>query len=350
MTTRSPLHYLHQEQAAKFVDFGGWEMPVSYGSVLTEHKTVRSSVGWFDVSHLGRFSLSGPGASAALLKLFCNNIELIPPGRTQYTMMLNDQGGVMDDIIVWRWAPEHFWILPNAANHQQVMEAFRSEAPQAELTDLRPLTVALAIQGPAAPELLNDMYKGFPSRGHLRYTHWIGRPSWLGGTGYTGERGGEVVLPKETAVNFVQNLLVRQVPPIGLGARDTLRLEAGLPLWGQDLDPTITPLEAGMGFAVDNEHTFVGQESLSTQQAKGVDKQLIYFRLEGRVVPRQGYRIRTGNSVGEVTSGNFSPMLEQGIGMGYLSPPPEPGEQLEVEIRGEWLPAVRVKPPFYRSG
>jgi aminomethyltransferase len=343
MTSRSPLHDYHQRLGARFVDFGGWEMPVQFGSVLTEHRAVREAAGWFDVSHLGRFSWRGPGAAAALSGLFCNDLERIGPGETQYTMLLNDRGGVVDDIVVWRWEAESFFVLPNAANHEKVMAAAASAAPQVELRDLRPVTVMLAVQGPRAPGLLEAVVGRAPKRFRTIQTSVNGEPVWMAGTGYTGERGGELVASREVALELATMLVEAGATPCGLGARDTLRLEAGLPLWGQDLDPDTTPIEAGLEFAVSFDHDFVGKDALTLPPTK----RAVAFEMPDRRIPRHGYRLQAGESAGVVTSGNFSPMLEKGIGIGYLSPP-NLEDPLEVEVRGEWIAARRVQPPFYR--
>lgn len=348
MIRRSPLHPVHVELGARFVDFGGWEMPVQYQSVLTEHRAVRTAAGWFDVSHLGRFSFRGEGATATIRRLLCNDVARIGPGRSQYTMMLNESGGVVDDIIVWRWGDEDYWILPNAANHERVMGAFAEAAPGVSLEDVRPHTVAVAVQGPDAPAHLDALLEEAPRRFHTVVTRFEEVEVRAAGTGYTGEPGGEVVLPAESAATFVRALLARDVVPAGLGARDTLRLEAGLPLWGQDLDEDTTPLEAGLDFAVSFDHDFVGRDALEREREAGLRKRLVAFTTEGRRIPRHGYPLRAGASRGQVTSGNFSPMLARGIGMGYLAPPPEEGDEVEVEIRGEWITVQRQQLPFYR--
>jgi aminomethyltransferase len=348
MTARSPLHDLHASLGARFTEFSGWEMPMQYESVLTEHRAVRGSAGWFDVSHLGRFRWEGEGATATLRHLFCNDVERIEPGRTQYTMMLNDRGGVVDDLIVWRWGAESYWVLPNAGNHQRVMEAFRNTHPQVELEDLRPATVALAVQGPDAPGALERVVGTTPKRFRTFRAAFDGEPVWGAGTGYTGEPGGEVVVGAAAARAFAEALADAGCRPCGLGSRDTLRLEAGLPLWGQELDEDRTPLEAGLEFAVAWEHEFVGKAALESHRSGGTGSRLVAFATEGRQIPRHGQRLRCGGLDGVVTSGNFSPMLERGIGLGYV--PAWADGPIEVEIRDRWVEAERVELPFYRRG
>jgi aminomethyltransferase len=346
---RSPLHHRHLELGARFTDFGEWEMPLQYQSVLAEHRGVREGAGLFDVTHLGRFELTGPGAGPALRRLLCNDIDRISPGRCQYTMALNERGGIVDDLIVWWWSEDHYWVMPNAANHQRVMAAFREEA-ETTVRDLRDSTVFLAVQGPRAPQVLSGIFGVAPSRMRVARVSWQGVEVSMAGTGYTGEPGAEICVDPESGVALLDALLGVGVIPAGLGARDTLRLEAGLPLWGLDLDETTTPFEAGLRFAVSLGHDFVGKTVLVEQEAVGVGRALIGFVLDERGVPRHGHRLRTpSGGEGIVTSGNMSPMLGMGIGLGYLSPPPgEDDTTLEVEIRDRWIPARRVRPPFHR--
>jgi aminomethyltransferase len=346
VTSRSPLHDLHAGLGARFTEFSGWEMPVQYESVLAEHRSVRLSAGWFDVSHLGRFRWEGEGATAALRRLLCNDVDRIEPGRTQYTMLLNDRGGIVDDLIVWRWDDESYWVLPNGGNHRRVMETFAKSYPEVEIEDLRPLTAAIAVQGPEAPGVLERVVGSAPRRFRTFSPTFEGHRVRGAGTGYTGEPGGEVVVDATVARDLADALIEAGCRPCGLGARDTLRLEAGLPLWGQDLDEDRTPLEAGLEFAVAWDHDFVGRAALETYQAGGATSKLVAFATEGRQIPRHGQRLRCGGLEGVVTSGNFSPMLERGIGLGYL--PAGADGPVEVEIRERWVEAERVELPFYR--
>jgi len=348
---RSHLHDHNARMGARFTEFGGWEMPVRYQSVLAEHRAVREGVGVFDVSHLGRFLLTGPGARQAVRRLLSNDIERIAPGRCQYTMMLNEDGGIVDDVIVWWWEDDDLWIMPNAGNHTRVMEAFRSE-PGSETADLRATTVFLAVQGPAAPNLLESVLGSSPGRFRNTRIDWEGGTISMAGTGYTGERGGELCTDPTTGAALFEALLSAGATPCGLGARDTLRLEAGLPLWGEDIDEGTTPFEAGLSFAVSMDHDFVGRESLAARAEGQPGRRLVGFVLEERGIPRRDHRIRTaGGGDGTVTSGNLSPMLETGVGLGYVSPPPPlQDEPIEVEIRGRWVRGHTAKPPFHESG
>jgi aminomethyltransferase len=324
-------------------------MPVQYESVLAEHRAVRANAGVFDVSHLGRFELIGSGARAALDRLLCNNMAKIEPGRTQYTMMLNPDGGIVDDLIVWWWEADRFWVMPNAANQEKVMAAFSAEQA-VRVRSLREDTVLLALQGPSAPAMLEATLGSSPSRFRVAETVWDGGHVAMAGTGYTGERGGEIVCDAATGLRLFEVLIESGALACGLGSRDTLRLEAGLPLWGQDLDETTTPLEAHLGFAVDMDHEFVGRDSLLEQKARGVPRRLTGFVLNERGIPRHGHRARTAQGEGLVTSGNISPMLDIGVGLAYIAPAPGPEDtRLEVEIRDHWVPGTISTPPFHKD-
>ena len=344
---RSPLHHLNEALGARFVDFGGWEMPVQYESVLAEHGAVRSGVGLFDVTHLGRFALSGEGAHDAIRRLLCNDIDRVEPGRCQYTMILNPAGGVIDDLIVWWRAPDDYWVMPNAANHDRVMAAFAGE-PGCQVEDLQATTVFLAVQGPDAPRLIEEVVGSVPGRfRNIALETEYGKVS-LAGTGYTGETGAEICVDPATGGRLMQALVEAGATPCGLGARDTLRLEAGLALWGEDIDETTTPLEANLGFAVSLDHEFVGREKIVDQTENGVERRLAGFILEERGIPRHGHDVRSGSGgAGTVTSGNISPMLDTGVGLAYVSPPAEVGEEIEVNIRNRWVPGRVARPPFH---
>lgn len=346
---RSPLHGLNAELGARFTDFGGWEMPVQYQSVLGEHRAVRDGVGVFDVTHLGRFELHGPGSRDALRRLLCNDIDRIEPGRCQYTMLLDENGGIVDDLIVWWWPEDRYWVMPNAANHERVMAAFAAE-PGCDTVDLQADTVFLAVQGPEAPDLLERVLGSSPGRFRCLEGGWGGATVAMAGTGYTGEPGAELCVQADIGEELMRSLIAAGADPCGLGARDTLRLESGLPLWGMDIDETTTPLEAGLDFAVSYGGDFIGKDVLLEQKETGVSRRLCGFVLEGKGIPRHGHQVVTsGGSTGVVTSGNLSPILETGVGLAYLSPPPDHGETVEVTIRDRRVPGRLARPPFHRS-
>jgi aminomethyltransferase len=345
MSETSPLHDHHVGLGARFVDFGGWDMPVQYESVLAEHWAVRESVGVFDVSHLGRLSVSGPRTAEILAAIFSNDARKYEPGRTHYTTMLGPEGGILDDIVIWRWSEDEFWVMPNAANAATVATAIKERGPEIAVGDIRPTTALLAVQGPKAPGVLAEVLGEAPPR--FRTLEIAGIRA--AGTGYTGERGGEICVPVAEGGPLLDELVAAGARPCGLGARDTLRLEAGLVLWGSDIDATTSPLEAGLDVAVDWDHDFVGKSALEAQRASGITRRLTGLIMEARGIPRPGCAVRSGHSQGMVTSGNISPVLETGIALAYVSPPVEVGAEAEVEIRGSWVPATVASPPFHRQ-
>lgn len=344
-TQSSPIRSTHEGLGARFVDFGGWDMPVQYQSVLSEHAAVRDTVGIFDVSHLGRLDVSGSGATATLAGLFCNDARDFEPGRSHYTMLLNEAGGIVDDIVVWRWADEHYWVLPNAANSDTVATAIADNRQgTVDVEDLRPTTAFFAVQGPAAPDLIAEVLGEAPRR----FRTAVAGSVRMAGTGYTGEPGGELCVPADAAGELWQLLTAAGAVPCGLGSRDTLRLEAGLPLWGEDIDESTTPIEAGLDFAVAWDHEFRGKEALALAVEEGPKRRLRGLVMDDRGIPRPGYRVRSGDAEGEVTSGNLSPGLNTGIALAYLSPPTQAEGDAEVEIRGVWVAAHLATPPFHQ--
>lgn len=342
----SPLNAGHERLGARFTDFGGWTMPVQYAGVIAEHLAVREHVGAFDVSHLGRFSVRGPGAVDLVRRQLCNDISSVEPGRAQYTMALNERGGVEDDIIVWWIDDDTLWVMPNGTNYDEILGRFRRDAPGGVSVDpIREATALIAVQGPDARAVLEAVLGAAPRRFRVDSGRFDGVGYVAAGTGYTGEPGGEVAVPAATGEALFEAFLEAGATPCGLGARDTLRLEMGFPLWGLDLDETTTPIEAGLGWVVDWDHDFTGRAALEAQRAEAPARSLVAFRTEGRAIPRTGYALRAEGSEGTVTSGNFSPVLGCGIGMGYLSPSPD-AETIEVEIRSRWVQADIVVPPF----
>lgn len=342
----SPLHSVHERTGARFTDFGGWTMPVQYDSVLEEHAAVRSDVGVFDVSHLGRFAVSGPGAVDLLRSQLCNDIIRIEPGRAQYTMALNISGGVEDDIIVWWLDDETFWVMPNGTNFDEIVTRFETMASSdVSFADVRSDTVLLAVQGPNAPAVIETVLGAKPGRFRVIEGTFAGERYVAAGTGYTGERGAEICVPVSVCAQLWDALVAAGAKPAALGARDTLRLEMGFPLWGQDLTESTSPIEAGLGWVISWDHDFVGKDALERIKEMPPSK-LVAFVTEGRAIPRHGYAVRTDTGSGEVTSGNFSPTLGHGIGLAYVSPPPSDNEELTVEIRGKDVTATIVDLPF----
>ena len=335
------------------VPFGGWEMPLSYPSgTLAEHRACRGDSVVFDVSHLGTLRVAGPDAYGRLQQAFTNDLARIGPGRTQYTHLLDGDGSVLDDIIVW-WTDENsFDVMPNASNTDRVRDALGGSQAEAgfQAVDMTGSRAVLAVQG---PEARNRLAAVSPSasevaRNCVAPVEWEGTPLTVAGTGYTGEDGVEIAVPAEAAGQLWDAVVATGIIPAGLGARDTLRLEAGLPLHGHELGPGITPLQAGLGWVVRwDKPTFQGREALAAERERGIHRRLRGLRIEGRRPPREGQAVlRDGEVVGEVTSGNFSPMLEAGIALAFVPPDAGIGDVLAVDMRGTPTPATVVKLPF----
>ncbi|MFP5317639.1 MAG: glycine cleavage system aminomethyltransferase GcvT [Acidimicrobiia bacterium] len=347
----SPLDRAHRALGAKMVPFGGWEMPVSYPSgTLVEHRTCRNGAVAFDVSHLGTVRVTGPGAFERLQGELTNDLAKIGPGRAQYTHLLDPaDASVVDDIIVWWVAHDDFHVMPNASNTERVVDAL---GPTAE--DVTQARAVLAVQGPEARRWLADVAPDAATvpRFAVKTFRWRNTTCVVAGTGYTGEDGVEVAVPAALAMAFWEALLDAGILPAGLGARDTLRLEAGLPLHGHELGPGITPLEAGLGWVVAwHKGDFRGRGALEAQRRRGLDRELRGLTVEGRQPPRAGYKVYSGSElVGEVTSGNFSPTLGHGIALAFLPPQSREGQKVAVDARGQQMPATLVPLPFVRRG
>jgi aminomethyltransferase len=301
----------------------------------------------FDVSHLGTVRVEGPGAFERLNATLTNDLARIGPGRAQYTHLLDDtDASVLDDIIVWRLDDEVFDVMPNASNTKRVVAALGGADTTAE-------RAVLAVQGPLARERLRPVSAAAAAVPHFGVTrfHWGGHDCVAAGTGYTGEDGVECAVPAECARAFLDAVMGAGVQPAGLGARDTLRLEAGLPLHGHELGPGITPLQAGLGWVVGwDKPAFSGREALLAERGRGVSRRLRGITVEGRQPPREGYSVLVdGKPAGAVTSGNFSPVLGCGIALAFLPPDVEPGVEVEVDMRGRPTPASVVKLPFVRK-
>jgi aminomethyltransferase len=343
----SPLDAVHRALGARMVPFGGWDMPVSYPSgTLAEHEACRTDAVVFDVSHLGTVRIEGPDAFDRLQAAFTNDLRRIEPGKAQYTHLLDaDDASVLDDIIVWWVDAERFDVMPNASNTDRVTGALGEGA-----VDVTPTRAVLAVQGPEARARVAAVVPAaaaVPRFGVTR-TVWSGVDLVAAGTGYTGEDGIEVAVPAEAADALWEAIIGTGVVPAGLGARDTLRLEAGLPLHGHELGPGITPLQAGLGWVVRwDKGDFIGRDALAAEKERGVARRLRGLTVEGRRPPREGQAVvRAGERIGEVTSGNFSPTLGHGIALAFLPPDVEPGADVAIDVRGTELPAQVVKLPF----
>jgi len=342
----SPLDAAHRALGAKLVPFGGWDMPLSYpDGTIAEHKACRTGGVVFDVSHLGTVRVEGTGAFERLQSALTNDLGKVAPGRAQYTHLLDeDDGSVLDDIIVWWRDDDVFDVMPNASNTDRVVGAIGGE----DVTESRAI---LAVQGPTAREHLATIAPEAAAIGRFRVGQAAvaGAACTVAGTGYTGEDGVELAVPADAAPAVWEALLATGLLPAGLGARDTLRLEAALPLHGHELGPGITPLQAGLGWVVawDKDGGFRGRAALTAERERGVARRLRGLTVEGRRPPRADQAVLVdGERAGVVTSGNFSPMLGHGIALAFLPPDVEEGASVAIDVRGEPVPATVAPTPF----
>jgi aminomethyltransferase len=341
---QSPLQAEHLALGAKLVPFGGWDMPLAYPSgTVAEHLACRNDAVAFDVSHLGTVRVEGAGALEGLQTALTNDLGKIAPGRAQYTHLCDDDGSVLDDIIVW-WIDESlFDVMPNASNTSRVIDAIGG-------SDVTASRAVIAVQGPSARSKASAVVPDAAAVGRFRVTRfdWEGVPCVAAGTGYTGEDGIEISVPAEAAPALWRAVLGTGIRAAGLGARDTLRLEAGLPLHGHELGPGITPLQAGLGWVVAwGKPSFRGKQALEAERARGVTRRLRGIVTEGRRPPRAECAVLVeGETAGETTSGNFSPVLGHGIALGFLPPDTEDGTEVVVDVRGSALPGRVVPTPF----
>ncbi|BAZ48059.1 glycine cleavage system T protein [Nostoc sp. NIES-4103] len=360
---RTPLYQLGVELKARLTSFGGWEMPVQFSGITREHEAVRNAAGMFDISHMGKFTLQGKNLISQLQSLVPSDLNRLQPGQAQYTVLLNPQGGIIDDIIVYyqgedTTGTQQSLIIVNAAttSKDKAWLLQHLDLNEVQFQDLSPEKVLIAVQGPKAINYLQPFVQEdlqpIQAFGHLEATV-LGKPGFIARTGYTGEDGFEVMVDPDVGVELWQNLYNAGVIPCGLGARDTLRLEAAMALYGQDIDDRTTPLEAGLGWLVhlDTKGDFIGRAVLEQQKATKVQRRLVGLQMQGRNIARHGYQVLSaGQVIGEVTSGTISPTLGYPIALAYVPTKlATVGQQLEVEIRGKAYPAVVVKRPFYRS-
>lgn len=364
---RTPLHDRHAALGARIVPFAGWEMPVQYAGILAEHEAVRRRVGLFDVSHMGEFEVTGPDALAFVNRMTTNDVASLAPGGVQYTTMLRPLGGIVDDLLVYR-LDGRVLLVVNAANTAKDLAWLLENAPRGvRIADRSREIALLALQGPRAAKTFEAAGAGAFLA--LRYYtaaegRFAGVPALVSRTGYTGEDGFEIYVEWDRAGEAWDRLAAAGAPfglaPAGLGARDSLRLEARYCLYGNDIDETTNPLEAGLGWIVKLEKgDFVGREALARVREAGPARRLVGFVAEGRDIPRHGYPLRVAGAVaggghaggapaGTVTSGGFGPSLGKGIGMGYVpAAAASPGTSVEIDCRGRWARATIVKGPFY---
>lgn len=348
---RTPLYGAHVAAGAKLVDFAGWEMPIDYGDLRAEHTAVRTGVGVFDVSHMGQVELSGPQAFDCLQHLVSNDLRRVTEGGAQYSLLCNEQGGVLDDLFVYRLAEHTFLVVTNAANHDRDHEWIRDHAAgyEVDVTDRVDEFAMLAVQGPAARALVDSLSDGqLPPRNHCATRTVAGIPLLVCGTGYTGEDGVELLVDPEHAVALWDALLESGAQPAGLGARDTLRLEACFHLYGNDLSEDRDPIGAGLGWACAEATGFIGADAIADVRASGPEQKLVPFVIDGPGIARQGNAILGG---GVVTSGTFSPSLERGIGLAYLpAAAAQPGTAFQIDVRGKVRDALVHTKPLFPKG
>lgn len=355
MGHRTALYQNHLDAGAKMVDFGGWDMPIHYGSQIEEHNAVRADAGMFDVSHMTVVDVQGADATAYLQKLLANDVaKLTTPGKALYSGMLNEQGGVIDDLIVYLMADGYRVVVNCSTREKDLAWMQQQTAGFAVTVTERPDFAMIAIQGPSARAKVAGLL-GEPRASLIQQLGvFHGQPSdgwFIARTGYTGEDGLEIMLPNEQAPAFWEQLKTAGVRPCGLGARDTLRLEAGMNLYGSDMDESISPLEAGMGWTIAWEpasRDFIGRSALAAEKAAGVKRKLVGLVMESRGVLRGHQKVVTDAGEGEITSGTFSPTLGYSIALARV--PAATGTTAQVDIRGKLNDVKVVRPPFVRNG
>lgn len=353
---KTPLYEVHKSLNAKFTEFGGWEMPLQYSSIVKEHLAVRATAGLFDLSHMGEIDACGQGANELVQKLSTNDVSRLTDGQVQYTLLCNETGGIVDDILIYKHADNDYTLVVNASNIQKDLAWVKTHNDmEAKVTDDSENTTLIALQGPKAINILNPFVseRDVSEISFFRFAvHEVaGIPTAISRTGYTGEIGFELYVKASNAEDLWDILYPAVIEaggqPVGLGARDTLRLEAGLRLYGMDMDDNTTPFEAGLGrFVKLDTDDFIGKDALLAQKEKGdLKKKLVGFQMLDRAVARHGYAVyQNGNPIGKVTSGAPSPSLKCNIGFASISP--NTGKSLEIDIRGELHPAKIVKVPF----
>lgn len=358
---KTPLYDEHVRLGAKMVPFAGWLMPVQYTGIVEEHQDVRNNVGVFDISHMGQFTIEGTEAHEWLNSMLTNNVDKLDVGTGQYTFLLNDRGGIIDDLIVYRIEQQKYLLVVNAARADEDFEWLQSHLKEGfSLTSRSTNFGAVAIQGPQTMALFHALFSQdieLPARNHIVDVPFGTTNVSVARTGYTGEDGIEVFFPADDAVNFWRTVLEQGkmlgIKPCGLGARDTLRLEMCYPLNGSDLSPERNPIEAGLGFFVDlAKPEFIGRDALLKTKEDGPREKLVPFRMNGKgPPPRPHYTVfRNGERIGEVTSGTLSPSLNWGIGMAYVSSAhAKIGTEIDVEIRAQKFPATVAKKPLYKK-
>lgn len=358
---KTPLFEKHEQLGGKIVDFGGWALPVQYSGIIQEHEAVRNAAGLFDVSHMGEIEVKGPGALDFMQRLVTGNVSKLNDKQVLYCLMCYEDGGVVDDLLVYRHNVEHFFLVVNASNSDKDFAWIKSQAPaDLHVVNLSADYAQLAIQGPLAQKILQEL-TCFPLD-EIPFFYFEPQiqvaklPALVSRTGYTGEDGFEIYLAAEDAPAVWDALLAAGAPyglvPVGLGARDTLRFEANLPLYGHEISREITPLEAGLSFFVKlKKGDFIGRDALQAQKDAGVPRELVGFTMIDRGVPRGDYQVAlNGEVIGHVTSGSFAPTLKQNVGLALITRGlVKEGDELSIIVRGKELKAKRIPLPFYQK-
>jgi aminomethyltransferase len=355
MAHRTPLYDWHVAHGARLVDFAGWDMPVQYTSITEEHTAVRTAAGLFDISHMGRLSFAGPDSLALIQQVYTNNAATLKDGQVRYGLICNEQGGIRDDVLVYRW-PYGYAMVVNASNRDKIVAwlAAHKAGRNVEVSDRTRDTCMVAVQGPKALEQCRGLTAADAGKLSFYYatpTTYHGKPCVVSRTGYTGEDGLEIMLGAAQGVELWKELVARGAKPCGLGARDTLRLEAAMPLYGHELTEDIDPFQAGLAWAVKpDKGDFIGRAALLRRRQDVTPRQRVGLELEGKRIAREGAAVlRDGREIGRVTSGTFGPTLGKAIAMAYLDPnQTQPGTPCEVDVRGKPAPARVVPLPFYR--
>ncbi|HYT93370.1 MAG TPA: glycine cleavage system aminomethyltransferase GcvT [Gemmataceae bacterium] len=355
MTNRTPLYDWHVAHGARMVDFAGWDMPVQYTGVVDEHQAVRTAAGLFDISHMGRLSFGGPDSLALIQFVYTNNAATMKDGQVRYGLVCNEQGGIRDDVLVYRW-PYGYAMVVNASNREKIVAwlAQHKGGRNVEITDQTFDTCMIAVQGPKAVALCAGLTDADPSK--LGYyfatpTRYRDKGCVLSRTGYTGEDGLEIMVSKAQGVQLWEDLLARGAKPCGLGARDTLRLEAGMPLYGHELSEEIDPFQAGLDWAVKmDKGEFIGREALLRRRQDTSLRRRVGLELQGKRIAREGATVTAaGKEIGRVTSGTRTPTLNKALAMAYVEPAyTAVGTAVEVDVRGNSEPARVVRLPFYK--
>ena len=355
MALRTPLYDWHVGHGGRMVEFGGWDMPVQYGSIVEEHRIVRTAAGLFDIGHMGRLSFNGPDALTLIQQVYTNNAATMKDGQVRYGLVCNERGGIRDDVLVYRW-PYGWAMVVNASNREKIVNWFRQHANgrAVELTDQTTTTCMIAVQGPQAPALCRGLtdadaeqlayYYAMPARFH-------GKPCVVSRTGYTGEDGIEIMASAAQAVELWEELIRRGAKPCGLGARDTLRLEAAMPLYGHELDEDIDPFQAGLSWAVKmDKGDFIGRDALPQRRENATLPRRVGLELTGRRAAREGSAVLSdGRAIGRVTSGTVTPTLNKAVAMAYVKAAYTAlGTVCTVDVRGKTEEARVVPLPFYR--